>query len=125
MGLEKFTDDDLVIVSVGSLVENKGHNVLIEAVRMLCPERPAFKVLIAGDGPQRSVLQDHVDRCGLSSNVVFVGVVKDIRQVLDAADIFVLPTIHREGMSLAVLEAMQHGLPVIASQIGGVPEARR
>ena len=122
VGLEKVTDDDLVIVSVGSLVENKGHHVLIEAVRMLCRERPALKVLIAGSGPQRSALQDHVDRCGLSSTVVFVGVVKDVRQVLDAADIFVLPTVHREGLSLAVLEAMQQGLPVIASQIGGVPE---
>jgi L-malate glycosyltransferase len=121
-GTEKLTDDDFVIVSVGSLVKNKGHHVLMEAVRMLCPEKPAIKVLIAGDGPQRSALQDFVDRCGLSSTVMFVGVVKDVRQVLGAADIFVLPTVHREGLSLAVLEAMQHGLPVIASRIGGVPE---
>jgi glycosyltransferase involved in cell wall biosynthesis len=122
VGSEKLTDDDFVIVSVGSLVENKGHHILIEAVHMLCPERPAFRVLIAGDGPQRSVLQDYVDRCGLSATVVFVGVVKDVRQVLRAADIFVLPTVYREGLSLAVLEAMQHGLPVIASRVGGVPE---
>jgi glycosyltransferase involved in cell wall biosynthesis len=122
VGSEKLMDDDFVIVSVGSLVENKGHHVLIESVRMLCSEKPPFKVLIAGDGPQRSVLQDYVDRCGLSSTVMFVGVVKDVRQVLRAADIFVLPTVHREGLSLAVLEAMQHGLPVIASRIGGVPE---
>lgn len=121
-GSEKLTDDDFVIVSVGSLVKNKGHHVLIEAVRMLCLERPPIKVLIAGDGPQRSALQDLVDRCGLSSTVMFVGVVKDVRQVFGAADIFVLPTVHREGLSLAVLEAMQHGLPVIASRIGGVPE---
>jgi len=119
---EKLTDDDFVIVSVGSLVKNKGHHVLIEAVRILSLEGPAIKVLIAGDGPQRSVLQDLVERCGLSSTVMFVGIVKDVRQVLGAADIFVLPTVHREGLSLAVLEAMQHGLPVIASRIGGVPE---
>jgi glycosyltransferase involved in cell wall biosynthesis len=68
------------------------------------------------------MLEGYVDRLGLSSAVMFLGVVKDVRQLLGRADIFVLPTVRREGLSLAVLEAMQHALPVIASRVGGVPE---
>lgn len=114
--------DELVIVSVGSLVRNKGHHVLIEALRLVQPEIQSLRTLIVGDGPQRPALQAQVDRCGLSPAVTLAGVVKDVDRVLGVADIFVLPTVHREGLSLAVLEAMRHGLPVIASRIGGVPE---
>jgi glycosyltransferase involved in cell wall biosynthesis len=118
-----FSDQDCVIVSVGSLVENKGHRVLIEALRMLIPTHPLLKLLILGDGPLRSELEQLAQRHQLSSAVVFAGVVKNPRPFLALSDIFVLPTIYREGLPLAVLEAMDQRLPVVASSIGGIPEA--
>lgn len=118
-----FTDQDFVIASVGSLVENKGHRVLIESLRVLKPEHPHLKLLIMGDGPLRAELEDVVQRHHMASSVVFTGLVKNPRAVLSLADIFVHPSIHREGLPLAVLEAMDLGLPVVASRVGGIPEA--
>jgi glycosyltransferase involved in cell wall biosynthesis len=118
-----FGDKDCVVVSVGSLVENKGHRLLIDAVRMLVPAYPSLRLLIVGDGPLRSALEEQVGRFKLSEHIKFTGIVKDIHPVLALADIFALPTRYREGLSLAVLEAMQHGLAVIATRIGGSPEA--
>ena len=118
-----FSAQDCVVVSVGSLVENKGHRILIDAARMLVPAYPSLRLLIVGDGPLRSALEEQVGRFKLSEHIKFTGIVKDIHPVLALADIFILPTRYREGLSLAVLEAMQHGLAVIATRIGGIPEA--
>jgi glycosyltransferase involved in cell wall biosynthesis len=119
----RFTDQDCVLASVGSLVENKGHRVLIESLRALKPAHPRLRLLILGDGPLRAELEDLVRRHHMDSSVVFTGLVKNPRAVLSLADIFVHPSLHREGLPLAVLEAMDLGLPVVASRIGGIPEA--
>jgi glycosyltransferase involved in cell wall biosynthesis len=118
-----FGAHDCIVVSVGSLVENKGHQILIDAMRMLVPEYPALKLLIVGDGSLRSGLEEQVGRFQLSGQIKFTGVVKDIHPVLALSDIFSLPTRYREGLPMAVLEAMQHGLPIISTLIGGIPEA--
>jgi len=115
--------EDCVLVSVGSLVENKGHRILIDAMRMLVPEYPALRLLIVGDGPLRSELEGLVGRLKLSDHIKFTGIVRDIDSVLALADIFILPTRYREGLSLALLEAMQQGRPIISTLIGGIPEA--
>lgn len=117
-----FGAQDCVVVSVGSLVENKGHRILINAVHGLAPAHPSLRLLIVGDGPLRSDLEEQVRLFELSEIIKFTGIVKDIHPVLDLTDIFALPTRYREGLSLAVLEAMQHGLAVIAARVGGVPE---
>jgi glycosyltransferase involved in cell wall biosynthesis len=118
-----FSAQDCIVVSVGSLVENKGHRILIDAARMLVPAYPSLRLLIVGDGPLRSELEEQVGRFKLSEHIKFTGVVKDIHRVLALADIFALPTRYREGLSLAVLEAMQNGLAIIGTRIGGIPEA--
>jgi glycosyltransferase involved in cell wall biosynthesis len=118
-----FSDKDCVVVSVGSLVENKGHRILIDAVRLLVHEYPALRLLVVGDGQLRSELEEQVGRSKLSKHIKFTGIVKDVHPVLALADIFSLPTRYREGLPLALLEAMQHSLPVIASRIGGVLDA--
>ncbi len=114
---------DCVLVSVGSLVENKGHRFLVDAMRMLVSDYSSLRLLIVGDGPLRSALEEQVAQFKLSEHIKFTGIVKDIDLVLAQADIFVLPTRFREGLSLALLEAMHHGLPIISTLIGGIPEA--
>ncbi|RPJ04080.1 MAG: glycosyltransferase, partial [Deltaproteobacteria bacterium] len=92
-----FSAQDCVVVSVGSLVENKGHRILIDAARMLVPAYPSLRLLIVGDGPLRSALEEQVGRFKLSEHIKFTGIVKDIHPVLALADIFALPTRYREG----------------------------
>jgi glycosyltransferase involved in cell wall biosynthesis len=118
-----FSAQDCVVISVGSLVDNKGHRILIDAMRMLVPAYPFLRLLIVGDGPLRSALEEQVARFKLSEYIKFTGVVEDIHPVLALSDIFALPTRYREGLSMAVLEAMQHGLPIISTRVGGIPEA--
>jgi glycosyltransferase involved in cell wall biosynthesis len=117
-----FSPGDCVAVSVGSLVENKGHRVLIDAFRHAVVAHPELKLLIAGDGPLRSELTRRVASLDLARHVVFTGCLADVYPVFDQAGMFVLPTLQREGMPLALIEAMQCGLPVVASRVGGVPE---
>lgn len=78
-------------------------------------------MLIIGDGPLRHVLEDRLELSEIASRIRFLGAVSDPRQLLPAIDIFLLPTL-MEGISLAVAEAMQHGVPVVTSDVGGLPE---
>lgn len=78
-------------------------------------------MLVAGDGPRRSSLEALARDLGLQTRVRFLGWRADIREVLGAADLLVLPS-RNEGYPHAVVEAMAAGLPVIASAVGEVPE---
>jgi glycosyltransferase involved in cell wall biosynthesis len=118
-----FADTDIVVISVGSLVENKGHRVLLDAVELLLRRRKNIKLIIAGDGPLRKDLEQYVSRRKLAESVFLAGPVRDVRKLLASGDIFVLPTIRREGLGLAIVEAMSQALPVVASELGGVSEA--
>jgi L-malate glycosyltransferase len=118
-----FKDDDCILASVGALVENKGHRVLLESFHTLVKSFPHLRLVLVGDGPLRSELEEIVSKSGLSDHVKFVGLQFDVHPILTQADLFVLPTRYREGLSLAILEAMQHGLPVVSTKIGGIPEA--
>lgn len=117
-----FGPGDCVAVSVGSLVENKGHGVLIDAFHRALAIHPTLKLLIVGDGPLRSELEAQVADLKLEGHVGFAGRLADVHSVLAQATMFVLPTRYREGFSLALLEAMQHGIPVVATRVGGIPE---
>ena len=114
-------DDDILIVSVGRLVGWKGHRVVIEALRGL-PEN--FRYLIAGDGPEREALQALADGSGLAGRVRFAGAVAhgDLPRLLSNSDLFVQPSTGEEAFGISVVEAMACGLPVFASNNGGLPE---
>jgi len=105
------------IVCVANLSPHKGHRTLFEALARLRCHR--WTLLLVGDGPQRSALETVAGRLELTQRVHFLGAVSNVWPVLGAADLAVLPS-YTEGLPNAVLEAMAHGVPVVATDVGGV-----
>ena len=111
-----------VIGCVGSLQPHKGHAQLLQAVAAL-PERDrSGSLILAGEGPERARLEALAASLGLGGMVRFLGERADVRSLLPAFDLMVAPSIGREGLGVAVLEAMDAGIPVVASRVGGLPE---
>jgi glycosyltransferase involved in cell wall biosynthesis len=109
--------DRPVVLTTARLDEQKGHALLLEAAAVV----PDALFLLAGDGPSRRQLEARVADLGLSKRVVFLGQRSDIRELLMACDVFVLPSLY-EGSSLAVLEAMASGRAIVATGIPGTDE---
>ncbi|MGB5156073.1 glycosyltransferase [Desulfobacterium sp. N47] len=107
--------------NIGRLTDVKNQKTLITAFAKFVETTPDSILLIAGEGPLESDLKNLVDNFGIKDKVFFLGFRKDIPQILNALDIFIIPSL-REGLCLALLEAMAAGLPVIASDVGGIPE---
>ncbi|MBN2570313.1 MAG: glycosyltransferase [Deltaproteobacteria bacterium] len=115
-------DKDIVIVTVASLVPNKGHKVLLDAFHVLSLKHENVRLLLIGDGILRNELERYAERLNLYDRVIFTGVSSDVYLLLRLSDIFVLPTVEREGLGIAIIEAMACGLPVVGSRLGGIPE---
>ncbi len=118
------SEDELLILCVGRIADEKGHSVLIEAFRkLLSMEKCSQKVRlgIVGDGPLKETLEKANGDLVRTGKLVFYGHANDVSKYLSASDIFVLPSFY-EGFGIAALEAMAAGLPVIASEVGGLPE---
>ncbi|MCC6848923.1 MAG: glycosyltransferase [Deltaproteobacteria bacterium] len=113
-------DRTWVLAVVGALEERKGHDVLLDALAR--DPDPGHVVLIAGDGTRAPALRARAAALGLADRVRFLGRVEDVAPLLAAADALVMPS-RREGLGVAALEAMAAGLPVVASRVGGLPEA--
>jgi glycosyltransferase involved in cell wall biosynthesis len=110
-----------VIGLVGRLDHwGKGHKELFEAMATL-KERHGLHALIVGGGRKIDEVRQVAASLGLAGVVTFLGPRRDVPDLLNAMDIFVLPS-YSEGVSLALLEAMAAGKPVIATAVGGLPE---
>jgi glycosyltransferase involved in cell wall biosynthesis len=109
-----------VLLSVGLLIERKGHALVIEALRQL----PDMTLLIAGDGPDRTDLETKARGAGVADRVRFLGEVSHhtLPEIYSAADALVLAS-SREGWANVLLEAMACGTPVVASDVWGTKEA--
>jgi glycosyltransferase involved in cell wall biosynthesis len=105
-------------VFVGRLAPEKSLRTLIDAWPRVRAAHPGARLTVAGEGPERPALEGRVDRLGLRGAVELPGPTADVQSLLRAADLFVLPS-REEGMSIALLEAMALGLPVVASAIPG------
>jgi len=106
-----------LVLTSARLNEQKGHPVLFEAIANV----PDAVFALAGDGPDRGALEALARRLGIADRVRFLGRRDDIPQLLAACDVFALPSLY-EGSSLAVLEAMAAGAPIVSSAIGGTDE---
>lgn len=109
----------LAVTMVGRLVEGKGLDVLLDAVARL--DGHDVVVYVVGDGPKRADFEAAVGERGLTDVVRTLGYREDVDRVLAASDVFVLPSF-REGTPRVISEAMASGLPVVATDIAGVPE---
>lgn len=111
------------VIGVGvRLAEQKGLSYLIEAMSSVLRAVPNARLVIAGYGPLRDALGEQARRRGVSDHVLFLGKRMDMIEVMQAFDVYALPSIW-EGLPLVVLEAMAVGCPVVASDVGGVSSA--
>ncbi len=113
------------LIFVGRLVTNKGLTVLLRALEQLntSPLKPELQLTVAGDGPDRQAFEQQVDDLGLAGQVSFTGPCSPeaVAALLADADIFVLPSF-AEGVPVVLMEAMAAELPVVTTNIAGVPE---
>ena len=109
-------DTDFVIISVGELNGNKNNAVIISAMEKLRKDNVHY--VLCGVGDRQDELQRSADGAGLHGNVHFLGYRKDVKELYQAADCFVMPSF-REGLSRSVMEAMASGLPCVVSKIRG------
>jgi glycosyltransferase involved in cell wall biosynthesis len=121
-----FEDDEVMVLSVGNLRPRKGHAVLVEAFGWLRREGCAapWQLVIAGDGPEREPLARLAQKLEIADRVHLLGHRDDIPDLQAATDVYAMPSF-AEGMPLAMLEAMIVSKPVVASQVGGLPEMVR
>lgn len=108
------SEHDVVLISVGDLNKNKNTNIILDALYKLKEHNVHY--LICGEGPLKDKLIKKADR--LQKNVHFLGYRTDIKELLNASDIFVLPS-YREGLSRSLMEAMASSLPCVVSEIRG------
>ncbi len=111
-----------LLLTVARFTAQKGHADLLRAMREVIGWFPEVRLLLVGEGPDRSAAERMAGEFGIEDHIRFLGARRDVPDLLAASDIFVLPS-HFEGLPLVVLEAMAMGLPVVASRIGGVVEA--
>lgn len=114
-------DSDRVAVYAGRLEVVKGPDVLVDAWGKAFRGRPEFKLLMMGIGTLDETLPSRARELGISGQVKLLGPVPNVERVLQAADLFVLPSMN-EGLSNALLEAMAMGLPVIGSRVSGTED---
>lgn len=110
------------VLSIGELNANKGHATVIRAIASLRDDRIVY--LIAGSGHDGDRLRDLARELGVAGQVRLLGQRRDVEQLLDSVDAYVHPS-YREGLPVAVLEAMRAGLPIVASDIRGCRDALR
>lgn len=109
--------DKQSVLFVGNLVYQKGLEYLLEAKKLMNSD---VELVIVGDGPLRHDLEKKVEDDQIE-DVVFVGARRDVEQIMPSSDLFVLPSIS-EGFPITILEAMASGLPVVATDVGGIGE---
>ncbi len=114
-------NDCFLVVTAGRLVPVKGHAYLISALTQIVTEIPNIKLVFLGDGELKDALLEQAKALGLESHVLFLGMRNDVPEVVSCSDLFVLPSIN-EGFGVVLLEAMAMKCPIVATNVGGVPE---
>ncbi len=112
---------ELVVGAIGRLGEEKGYDLLLRACARLNRGEINFKILLVGEGPQAEALRELANSLGIGDKLLLPGFRNDPASFYPVLDVFCMPS-HREGLPLALLEAMAAGRAVIANTVGGIPE---
>ena len=127
--MKDFSNDCIKLLTIGRLVEKKGHAWVIKAIKKLKEKYPNIEYVVAGDGPLQKELQDLVSQLELTDIVKFLGSVEqdEALTLYQKTDIFVLSSVtaqngDQEGIPVVLMEAMAVGLPVISTYHTGIPE---
>jgi glycosyltransferase involved in cell wall biosynthesis len=113
-----------ILGTVGRLDPVKNHRLLVHVVARLRRRLPNALLVLVGDGPERTALETLVRERSAGDAVRLLGVQRDVERILPAFDVFALSSLS-EGIPLSLLEAMAAGVPVVATAVGGIPEAAR
>lgn len=118
------TNQDKVVLFLSLLSKQKGANIAIKAFNELAKNNESIKLIIAGDGEYLEDAKLLVNKFKIKSRVIFTGFVRneDTVQYYNASDIFIFPTLRLESFGIVIAEAMACGKPVIASDIGSIPD---
>jgi glycosyltransferase involved in cell wall biosynthesis len=114
--------DAPVIGNVAALTDHKDHATLIEAMAVLPESARAARLVIFGEGELRAALEARTRSRGVAERVIFAGFRGDLDRLFPAFDVFCLSS-HHEGLGTSLLDAMNFGVPVVATRAGGIPEA--
>tara|TARA_Y100001935_G_scaffold255632_1_gene270253 strand:+ start:32932 stop:34002 length:1071 start_codon:yes stop_codon:yes gene_type:complete len=114
-------DSNIILIGIVAVMRQaKRHIDLLEAIRHM-ENKDKVHLVVIGDGPQRRNIHDFIKDNNLQKNVSILGNRQDIKEILSSLDIFVLPS-EMEALGTSILEASASGIPIIASNIGGIPE---
>ena len=113
--------ENINIIHVGSLIELKNHKAMIDAVNFLHKDYSNVRITFVGEGILKWELQKYIDEMDCGSYMNLYGLATDVYSLLGESDIFMLPSIY-EGLPMSIIEAMGTGLPIIASNVGGIPD---
>lgn len=119
----------LEALCVGGLKEYKGQHVLLRALALGGPHVSRMRLSLVGDGPLREALERSARELGIGERVSFLGAVSEqaVMEHLDRADVFVMPSVlarsgQKDGIPVALMEALAAGVPAVASRVSGIPE---
>jgi glycosyltransferase involved in cell wall biosynthesis len=113
--------DRFVIGITGRLRPEKGHKILFETIKQIKHEIPDLILVITGTGSLYHQLKQYANDLGIDNFLIFTDFRKDIPDILASFDLFIMPSLS-EGLGTSVLEAAAAGIPIIASDIGGIPD---
>jgi len=117
----EFCKNKFIVGSIGRLSEEKGHIYLIKALKILTGLGIDAQVVIIGEGSERTCLEKMISKLGVTDRVMLAGYQKDAKRFISFFDVFVLPSLS-EGFPITLLEAMQARIPIVATDVGGIPE---
>lgn len=113
--------DDTVLLTIAALHPRKGLKYLLRAMKKIIEQKNNTRLIIIGVGPQKKELQKLTEKLKIQEKVNFLGQCENIPKMLKSSDLFVLPSV-KEAFGLVLLEAMAAQLPIVATNVGGIPE---
>lgn len=117
-----FIGQSIDVGTIANLYKTKGLEYLVDAAKLALKDFPQVRFVVIGEGTERANLESRISNLGLEDNFKLVGEKPNAARYLSQFNIFILPSI-KEGFPYTLLEAMAAGLPIVATRVGGIPEA--